>query len=95
MNGTEKFRVLQFLKNIVISTTASLYCDTIFAIKNNKEIAEYGPDGKRINSIHIIDHKGLGPHWHPWRNGGQVENVAHALTKEMKSLINKIINFKK
>ena len=63
--------------------------------KGLKEIAEYGPDGKRINSIHIIDHNGLGSHWHPWKNGGQVENSAHALDDRMKGLINKIINFKK
>ena len=63
--------------------------------KGLKEIAEYGPDGKRLNSIHIQDHKGLGPHWHPWKNGGQVENKAYKLTDRMKSLINKIINFKK
>lgn len=62
--------------------------------KGLKEIAEYGPDGKRINSIHITDHKGYGPHYHNWRGLGQ-EKDAHALTKEMKSLINKIINFKK
>ena len=63
--------------------------------KGLKEIAEYGPDDKRLNSIHLQDHKGLGPHWHPWKNGGQVENEAYKLTDEMKSLINKIINFKK
>ena len=63
--------------------------------KGLKEIAEYGPDGKRLNSIHLQDHKGLGPHWHPWKNSGQVENEAYKLTDEMKSLINKIINFKK
>lgn len=63
--------------------------------KGLKEIAEYGPDGKRINSIHLQDHKGLGPHWHPWKDGGQVENAAYELTDRMKSIINKIINFKK
>ena len=63
--------------------------------KGLKEIAEYGPDGKRINSIHIIDHKGLGSHWHPWKDGKQIENVAHTLTERMKKLITKIINFKK
>lgn len=63
--------------------------------KGLKEIAEYGPDGKRINSIHIVDHNGLGSHWHPWKNGGQVENSAHTLDDRMKGLINKIINFKK
>ena len=30
--------------------------------KGLKELAEYGADGKRLNSIHIIDHHGLGSH---------------------------------
>ena len=63
--------------------------------KGLKEIAEYGPDGKRINSIHIQEHKGMGAHWHPWKNGGQANNDARPLTNEMKKLINKIKNFKK
>jgi hypothetical protein len=39
--------------------------------------------------------KGTGSHWHHWKNGGQVENSAHPLDDEMKSLIIQIINFKK
>ena len=70
---------------------ATFYCNG----KGLKELAEYGADGKRLNSIHIIDHHGLGSHWHPWKNGGQVENSAYPLDDKMKSLINKIINFKK
>ena len=63
--------------------------------KGLKELAGYGPDGKRLNSIHIIDHYGLGTHWHPWKNGGQVPTEAYPINDRMKSLINKIINFKK
>ncbi|MBQ3623208.1 MAG: hypothetical protein IJA04_05855 [Bacteroidaceae bacterium] len=63
--------------------------------KGLKEIARYGPDGKKIEEIHIVDHKGLGAHWHPWKSGGQVKNDARPLTTEMKKLVNKIINFKK
>lgn len=63
--------------------------------KGLKEIAEYGPDGNRINSIHIQDHKGMGSHWHPWMNGRQAQKDARPLTNEMKKLINKIKNFKK
>lgn len=63
--------------------------------KGLKEIAEYGPDGKRINSIHIQDHKGMRSHWHPWMNGRQAQKDARPLTNEMKKLINKIKNFKK
>ena len=55
--------------------------------KGLKEIAQYGPDGKRINSIHIQDHKGLGAHWHPWTSGGQVKKDARPLTNEMRKLI--------
>jgi hypothetical protein len=54
----------------------------------------YGGDGKKMYEIHTIDHRGLGPHYHIWSDGKPIHD-AHALTNEMKSLINKIINFKK
>lgn len=63
--------------------------------KGLKEIARYGPDGKKIDEIHIVDHKGLGPHYHKWANGKAIEGEPHTLTTEMKKLVNKIINFKK
>ena len=63
--------------------------------KGLKEIARYGPDGKKIEEIHIVDHKGLGPHYHKWANGRPIEGETHTLTTEMKKLVNKIINFKK
>ena len=63
--------------------------------KGLKELAEYGPDGKRLNSIHLIDHHGLGSHWHPWESGGQVPTEAYPINDRMKKLINKIKNFKK
>ena len=63
--------------------------------KGLKELAEYGADGKRLNSIHIIDHNGLGSHWHPWKNGGQVPTEAYPINSRMRNLIDKIKNFKK
>ena len=63
--------------------------------KGLKELAEYGTDGKRLNSIHIIDHHGLGSHWHPWKNGGQVPTEAYPINSRMRNLIDKIKNFKK
>ena len=63
--------------------------------KGLKELAEYGSDGKRLNSIHIIDHHGLGSHWHPWKNGGQVPTEAYPINSRMRNLIDKIKNFKK
>ena len=63
--------------------------------KGLKELAEYGPDGKRLNSIHLIDHHGLGSHWHPWKSGGQVPTEAYPINDRMKKLINKIKNFEK
>ena len=63
--------------------------------KGLKEIARYGPDGKKIEAIHIVDHKGLGPHYHKWTKGKPVEGETRALTTEMKKLVDKIINFKK
>ena len=63
--------------------------------KGLKELAEYGADGKRLNSIHIIDHHGLGSHWHPWKNGGQVPTEAYPINSRMRNLIDKIKNFKK
>ena len=88
-----------FLSGITNFENGRMY-KTVFSIGDNIKILETknpkaSPDGKRLNSIHLQDHKGLGPHWHPWKNGGQVENEAYKLTNEMKSLINKIINFKK
>ena len=63
--------------------------------KGLKELAEYGADGKKLNSIHIIDHHGLGSHWHPWKNGGQVPTEAYPINSRMRNLIDKIKNFKK
>lgn len=62
--------------------------------KGLKEIGVYGADGKKQYEIHTIDHHGLGTHYHRWKNG-KPEGDASAVTEKMKSLIEKIINFKK
>lgn len=48
--------------------------NSIYAMMNKngggiKSIAVYGKDCKKIVEIHTTDHKGLGPHYHIWKNG--------------------------
>ncbi len=57
-----------------------------------KAIAKYGKDGKKIFEIHTIDHKGLGAHYHTWKDGKP--DKAHSLTPEFKKLLSNILNFK-
>lgn len=57
-----------------------------------KAIAKYGFDGKKLFEIHTIDHKGLGAHYHVWKDGKPIE--VHSLTPEMKSLLDIVRNFK-
>lgn len=57
-----------------------------------KEVAKYGPDGKKEFAIHTNDHKGISPHFHKWENG-KPEKAAHPLTKDMESLLNKVKNY--
>ena len=57
-----------------------------------KAIAKYGLDGKKLFEIHTIDHKGLGAHYHVWKDGKPIE--VHSLTPEMKSLLDIVRNFK-
>lgn len=57
-----------------------------------KAIAKYGENGKKIFEIHTIDHKGLGAHYHIWKNGRPVE--VHSLTKELENLLDKIRKFR-
>ncbi|MBP3510445.1 MAG: hypothetical protein J6K19_00180 [Prevotella sp.] len=59
-----------------------------------KGIAKYGGDHKKVWEIHTTDHKGLGAHFHYWKDGKPVKD-ANPLTPGMKSLLNKIRNFTK
>ena len=43
-------------------------------------MVRYGQDGKKTEAIHIIDHKGLGSHYHKWANGKPIDGETHALT---------------
>ena len=71
--------------------------NTTYAIFNKggnglKGIAKYGADGKKLFEIHTTDHKGLGIHFHPWKDGHPLG--AKSLTKEMKQLLDDVLNFK-
>ena len=71
--------------------------NSIYALFNRggkglKGIAKHGPDGKKIFEIHTTDHKGLGIHFHPWKDGHPLD--AKPITKEMKKMIDDVLNFK-
>lgn len=53
-----------------------------------KSISQYGSDGKKEFEIHTVDHKGLGTHYHPWKDGRPGE--AAPLTDKLKKLLNDI-----
>ena len=57
-----------------------------------KAIAVYGDDCKKLYEIHTVDHKGLGMHYHVWKDGKPVE--VHSITPQMQALLDKIRNFK-
>ena len=57
-----------------------------------KGVAKYGDDGKKLFEIHTTDHKGLGAHYHPWKDGHPLD--AKPLTIELKKLLNDAINLK-
>lgn len=73
--------------------------NSVYAIFNKdgsgvKAIAKYGDDGKKLYEIHTTDHKGLGAHVHYWKDGGPVNEEPHALTPDMKKLLNNVMNLK-
>ena len=53
-----------------------------------KSISKYGSDGKKIFEIHTVDHKGMGAHYHKWKNGRPGD--AARLTNAMKKLLDDI-----
>lgn len=57
-----------------------------------KGIAKYGADGKKIIEIHTIDHKGLGAHYHHWKDGRPIDSCP--LTPELKKLLDNALNCK-
>lgn len=56
--------------------------------KGIKSISKYGSDGKKIYEIHTVDHKGLGVHFHLWKDGRPGD--ATPLTDSLKKELNKI-----
>ena len=55
-----------------------------------KAIAKYGADGKKIWEIHTTDHKGIGPHYHKWKDGKPLDEEPHPLTPAMKKLLKNV-----
>ena len=61
--------------------------NSIYAMMNKKGggikcIAVYGKDCKKIVEIHTADHKGLGAHYHIWKNGH--DTLAQSLSNNTK-----------
>ena len=57
-----------------------------------KSISIYDRNCEKVYEIHTADHKGLGVHYHPWRNGraGDATPLTAAMRKmleELKSII--------
>lgn len=55
-----------------------------------KAISKYGADGKKIWEIHTTDHKGLGPHYHKWKDRKPLDEEPHPLTPAMKKLLKNV-----
>ena len=68
------------------------WINRIYIVTDNQSPKWLNRDNPKI---HIIDHNGLGSHWHPWKNGGQVPTEAYPINSRMRNLIDKIKNFKK
>ena len=60
--------------------------------KDVKAIAKYGSDGKKQWEIHTLNHKGIQPHYHVWKNGAPSED-GFALNVEMSKLLKKVRNY--
>ena len=44
--------------------------------------------------VHTTDHKGLGPHYHKWKDGKPLNEEPHKLTPAMKKLLKNISDLK-
>lgn len=81
----------------------------IYAIfnKNGEDvhsIAKYGPDGKKIWEIHVNNHNGIQPHYHPCEEGrpkrifnknGKSESETYYLDSEKLEILDKVRNYGK
>ena len=73
-------------------TPNRIYVSLLKNGKDIKEIAQYGSDGKKIFSIHTLDHHGIKPHYHIWGDG-KPSRDGYPLTADMKKLLTKIQNY--
>lgn len=53
-----------------------------------KSISKYGADGKKVYEMHTADHKGLGAHYHIWKDGRPLP--PYSVTEEMKRLLSEV-----
>ena len=73
-------------------TPNRIYVSLLKNGKDVKEIAKYGDDGKKLWAIHTLDHHGLSPHYHTWKDG-KPSSDAYPLTTEMKQLLKKVQDY--
>lgn len=61
-----------------------------------KAIAKYDSNGKKIWEIHTTDHKGLGAHFHLWKDGKPIKGSETSLVghPDLLAILNKVRNFK-
>ncbi|MBS7283278.1 MAG: hypothetical protein PUC18_11570 [Prevotellaceae bacterium] len=59
-----------------------------------KAIGKYGADGKKIWEIHTTDHKGIGIHYHKWKDGKPIKEKPHKLTPTMQKLLKNVSDLK-
>lgn len=61
-----------------------------------KSIAKYDNNGKKVWEIHTTDHKGLGAHFHLWKNGKPIKGSEKPLIDYpyLMAILNKVRNFK-
>lgn len=61
-----------------------------------KAIAKYDSNGKKIWEIHTTDHKGLGAHFHLWKDGKPIKGSETSLVGhlDLLAILNKVRNFK-
>lgn len=61
-----------------------------------KAIAKYDGEGKKKWEIHTTDHKGLGAHFHLWKDGKPIKDSEKSLADypELLAILKKVRNFK-
>ena len=61
-----------------------------------KAIAKYDSNGKKVWEIHTTDHKGLGAHFHLWKDGKPIQGSEKSLADnpQLLAILNKVRNLK-